>query len=74
MVPIRPSSATIRPSQLRELDRVTLHREFEVSPLEIGGLGAVPPSPPHINPGDFGHLGFLLCGMHFGSHCAAAAR
>jgi hypothetical protein len=26
--------------------RVTLHCEFGVSPLEIGGFGAVPPSPP----------------------------
>ena len=26
--------------------RVTLHCVFEVSPLEIGGFGAVPPSPP----------------------------
>ncbi|MBP6781236.1 MAG: hypothetical protein KA148_11965, partial [Ottowia sp.] len=28
--------------------RVTLHCVFEVSPLEIGGFGAVPPSPPGI--------------------------
>ena len=30
----------------RELHRVTLHCGSEVSPLEIGGFGAVPPSPP----------------------------
>lgn len=27
--------------------RVTSHFEFGVSPLEIGGIGTVPPSPPH---------------------------
>lgn len=32
----------------RELDRVTLHCKFGVSPLEIGGFRAVPPSPPDI--------------------------
>jgi len=25
----------------------------------------LPPSPPHINPGDSGHLGFLLSGGPF---------
>jgi len=41
-----PLSATIQTYQLREFNRVTLHCEFGVSPLEISGFGAIPPSPP----------------------------
>ena len=44
-------SASIQASQLREFDCVTLHCEFGVSPLEIGGFGAIPPSPPILHKG-----------------------
>ena len=56
--------------------RVTLHFEFGVSPLEIGGFGAVPPSPPETHEkralvARFSFLSLAVKGRRDG-HCAIA--
>ena len=58
--------------------RVTLHCVFEVSPLEIGGFGAVPPSPPFLRKTRYEHRGgFFLrqaAPLHAGSGADKARK